>query len=163
MSGLVGNYALTTPWRIKGGATFFIQKHGFITAEVESVNYSKSKLTSNTDGLDFTQDNSDIKSLYRSVFNMRAGGEYRYNKFRVRVGYNYMPDPYAAPQGGVDSSITSYTGGLGYRADKFFVDLGLSMTQWNSAYIPYHLNVNAPVVKQQNSTTAITLTFGINL
>jgi hypothetical protein len=163
MTDLTANYALTTPWRIKGGATFFIQKHGFITAEVEKINYSKSKLTSNTDGLDFTGDNSDIRSMYRNVFNFRLGGEYRLNKFRARVGYSYMPDPYAAPQNNIDNSITSYTGGFGYRTGKYFVDLGLSITQWNSSYVPYHILVNTPVVTQTNSMAAVILTFGVNL
>jgi long-subunit fatty acid transport protein len=120
-------------------------------------------LTSNTDGLDFTYDNDDIKSMYRSVFNLRGGGEYRFNKFRARVGYSFMPDPYAAPQNDIDNSISSYTGGVGYRTSKFFVDLGLAMSQWKSSYVPYHLANNAPVVAQKNSMTAITLTFGLNL
>ncbi|MBI1770226.1 MAG: hypothetical protein HY015_04145 [Bacteroidetes bacterium] len=163
ISQLVANYALTTPWRIKGGATIFIKKHGLITAEVEKVNYSKGHLTSNTEGLDFAADNSDIKSLYRNVFNIRLGGEYRYNKFRIRAGYSYMPDPYAAIQNNVDNSITGYTGGLGYRSDKFFVDLGVSLTQWNSTYVPYHIIVNTPVVKVQHSSTAVMVTVGFNL
>lgn len=162
MTDLVGNYALTTPWRIKAGTTVFIQKHGLITAEIESVNYSKSKLTSNTDGLDFTGDNSDIKDLYTSVLNIRGGGEYRINKFRARLGYSYMPDPYAANPYNVGNAVTSYTGGVGYRSGKFFTDLGLSLTQWNSAYVPYHIAGNTPVVKIQHSTTALTLTFGVN-
>lgn len=163
MKDLTANYALVTPWRIKGGATFFIQKHGFITMEVEKVNYSKSKLTSNTDGLDFTYDNADIKSMYRNVFNLRAGGEYRFDKFRARIGYSFMPDPYTAPQNDIDNSISSYTGGVGYRTNKFFVDLGLAMSQWKGSYVPYHLANNTPFVAQKNSMTAITLTFGINL
>jgi long-subunit fatty acid transport protein len=101
--------------------------------------------------------------MYRNVFNLRAGGEYRYNKFRVRAGYSYMPDPYAAPQNGVDNSLTSYTGGVGYRTGKYFVDLGLAITQWNSTYVPYYLYNNSPVVNQKNSMTALTLTFGVNL
>ena len=163
MHDLTANYAMTTPWRIKGGATFFIQKHGFITMEVEKVNYSKSSLTSNTDGLDFTSDNKDIKSMYRNVFNFRGGGEYRYNRFRGRLGYSYMPDPYAAPQFDVDNGISSYTGGVGYRTDKFFVDLGFAMTQWKSTYVPYHLQPVSPVAIQTNTMPAITLTFGVNL
>ncbi len=163
ISQLVANYTLTTPWRIKAGATIFIKKHALITAEVEKVNYSKAHLTSNTDGLDFSLDNSDIKSLYRSVFNIRLGGEYRYNKFRVRAGYSYMPDPYAATQNNVDNSTAGYTAGLGYRTGKFFVDLGYSLTQWNSSYIPYHYGSSPPVVKLQHTNASILVTFGVNL
>jgi hypothetical protein len=170
ISELVANYALTTPWRIKAGATFFIKKHGLITAEVEKVNYSKAHLKSNTDGLDFSQDNSDIKALYNNVYNIRLGGEYRYLKYRVRAGYSFMPDPYASKQGNVDNSITGITGGLGYRNDKFFVDLGFSLSQWNSSYRPYTLysgsstiSSSSPLVKLQHSTTAFMVTVGFNL
>jgi hypothetical protein len=167
---LIANYALTTPWRIKAGATIFIKKRGLITVEIEKVNYSKAHLKSNTDGLDFSQDNSDIKTLYQNVFNIRLGGEYRFDKYRVRVGYSYMPDPYAAKQNNVDNSITGLTAGLGYRTDKFFVDLGYSLTQWNSSYRPYTLYSGpttispfSPVVKLQHSNTSVMLTVGFNL
>jgi hypothetical protein len=161
---LISNYSLTTPWRIKAGATFFIQKRGLITAEVEKVNYSKSSLSSQTDGLDFTGDNKDIKSLYANVFNIRTGGEYRFGKFRVRAGFSYMPDPYVAIQNKTDNTITSFSGGFGYRTSKFFADLGLIQTQWNSSYNPYTINsIYSPVVTLKNASTSVMVTVGINL
>src|SRR6267154_649766 len=156
MDQLIADYTLTTPWRIKAGATFFIQKRGLITAEVEKVNYGKASLSPLTDGLDFTYDNSDIKTLYANVFNFRAGGEYRFGKFRARLGYSYMPDPYVATQNKTDNSISGYSGGFGYRTSKFFADLGLVQTQWNSSYNPYSVNsVNSPVVTTKNASTAV--------
>ncbi len=164
LTDLISNYTLTTPWRIKAGATFFIQKRGLITAEVEKVNYSKSSLSSQTDGLDFTGDNSEIKNLYANVFNIRTGGEYRFGKFRARLGYSYMPDPYVAIQNKTDNTITSFSGGFGYRTPKFFVDLGMVQTQWNSSYRPYTANsVYSPVVTQKNSNLAAMVTVGFNL
>ncbi|HCW06240.1 MAG TPA: hypothetical protein DGG95_02620 [Cytophagales bacterium] len=168
ISQIIANYSLSTPWRIKAGATVFIAKHGLITAEVEKVNYTKARLKSNTDGLDFSFDNSDIKSLYRNVFNLRLGGEYRFKNFRIRTGYSYMPDPYIA-QNKVDNSISGYTGGVGYRTSKYFVDLGFSLTQWNSMYRPYTLysgnsiSIDSPYVKLQHSNTSVMITFGYNL
>jgi hypothetical protein len=175
---VIGNYTLTTPWRLKAGATVFIQKHGLITAEIESINYSKAKYTSQTQYLDFSNNdanygnyvNSDIKSYYRSVLNLRLGGEYRFKNYRARLGYSYMPDPYNTVQDGIDNSIMSYTAGLGYRSDKFFVDLGFSLTQWNAPYEPYYLNNQnfsvhgpIPVVKLQNSNTSVMATIGFTL
>ncbi len=173
---VIGNYTLTTPWRLKAGATVFIQKHGLITAEVESVNYSKSKYSSQTDYLNFSTDsnnygnyaNSDIKNYYGSVLNIRLGGEYRFKNYRARLGYNYMPDPYITVQDGINNSITGYTAGLGYRTDKFFVDLGFSLTQWNAPYEPYYIyNVNyygpIPLVKLKNSSTSVMATVGFTL
>jgi len=164
LTQLLSNYTLTTPWRIKAGATFFIQKRGLITAEVEKVNYSKSSLSSQTNGLDFTGDNNEIKTLYTNVFNIRTGGEYRFGKFRARVGYSYMPDPYAAVQNKTSNTITSLSGGAGYRSSKFFVDLAVIQTQWNSSYNPYSINsIYSPVVTIKNATTSVMVTVGFNL
>ena len=160
---LIANYTLTTPWRIKAGATIFIKKHGLITAEVEKVNYGKSSLSSQTDGLDFTYDNKDIKN-FASVMNLRGGGEYRFGNFRVRAGYSYMPDPYLAVQNNTDNSITGVSGGLGYRTTKYTIDLGYIHTQWNSSYRPYTIySSDSPVVVTKNSSASIMVTFGITL
>lgn len=175
---VVGNYTLTTPWRLKAGATVFIEKHGLITAEVESVNYTQAKYSSQTQYLDFSDDpnqygnyaNGDIKAYYRSVVNLRFGGEYRFKKYRARLGYNYMPDPYVTVQDGINNSIMGYTAGLGYRSDKFFVDLGFSLTQWNTPYEPYYIDRQnypqhgpIPLVKIQNSNTSVMATVGFTL
>ncbi|MBS1505107.1 MAG: hypothetical protein JSS79_00565 [Bacteroidetes bacterium] len=160
---LISNYTLTTPWRLKAGATVFIQKKALITAEIEKVNYGKSSLTSQTDGLDFTYDNQDIKK-FASVVNIRGGGEYRFGGFRVRAGYSYMPDPYIAIQNGTDNSITSISGGLGYRTNKYTIDLGYINTNWNSSYRPYTISsVYSPVVITKNSNSSIMVTFGFTL
>jgi len=164
LTQLISNYSLTTPWRLKAGLTLFIQKHGLITAEVEKVNYSKSSLSSQTDGLNFAGDNNDIKTLYTDVLNFRTGGEYRFGKFRARIGYSYMPDPYAAVQNNTDNTITSFSGGFGYRTTKFFADLALVQTQWNSSYNPYTINSKySPVVTLKNASTSVMVTVGLNL
>ena len=151
------DYYLTTPWRVSGGATFFIQKHGFVSADVEYLNYGGNHYSTQTTGDSFSSDNADIKSLYRSVFNYRLGAEYRLNAFRVRAGYSYMPDPYNSIQNNVSTDIQSFSAGVGYRASKFFVDLTAVFTQGNTPYLPYTL---APVVTNKNTNTLIMATVG---
>ena len=151
------DYNLTTPWRISGGATFFIQKHGFISADVEYVNYGGNRYSSQSTGVSFDGDNADIKSFYRPVFNLRLGGEYRINKFRVRAGYNYMPDPYKSVQYNLDNNIQSLSGGAGYRAAKFFVDLTGIFTQGKTTYGPY---TTSSLVTNQSTNTRIMMTVG---
>ncbi len=154
-------YALSTPWRLKAGATFFIQKHGLITAEIEKVNYSNAHFTSNSNTpTDFSADNKQIKTLLRNVFNLRLGGEYRFGSFRARLGYSYMPDPYTRIQNNVNNTRTSYSAGIGYRKTKFFVDLGFVQTQWNSSYIPYSIS---SIVTIKNTNSSAMITVGYNL
>jgi hypothetical protein len=164
-------YSLTTPWRIKAGATFFIQKKGLITAEIEKVNFSNSQFGSNSNTpADFSGDNAQIKTLFHNVFNFRLGGEYRFGNFRGRIGFNYLPNPYSTAQNNVNNTTISYTAGLGYRAKKYFVDLGIIQTQWDSSYIPYSRgtvrnsdDVYSPIVTIKNSNLSAMITVGYNL
>jgi hypothetical protein len=86
-------YYLNTPMKISAGASYIFGKSGLISVDVEHLDYSSSRYKSQTDGVSFDGDNSDIKSAYVSVTNIRAGGEYRYKQFRVRGGFGYMPNP----------------------------------------------------------------------
>src|SRR5690606_8747468 len=82
---VISKYGLNTPLKIGGGATFFVGKNGFISADVDWVDYSAGRLNSN----DFEEgpDNQAIKSIYASTINYRVGGEARFDILRVRAGY----------------------------------------------------------------------------
>ena len=158
---LVTDYSLATPFKLSGGATFFIQKHGFISADVDYLDYGKAKYSSNTNGVSFTEDNSDIKSLYKSVINYRVGGEYRFKDFRARAGYSFMPDPFKAPQNGVDRKISSYSVGFGYRKKNFFIDAAIIYSEGNTSYRPYRVNSPlSPLVQTANKNTLVMFTLG---
>ena len=151
---VTSTYNLSTPWRFSGGLAFFIQKHGFISADAEYLSYGSSKYSTKS-GAD--QDNQEIKSLYQSVLNLRVGGEYRMDSYRFRAGYSYMPDPYINSPNGVSRTITSYTAGAGYRQEKFYVDLALILQQGNSTHSPYG---GSPNVTLANYATTVVFTVG---
>jgi hypothetical protein len=155
------NYNLQTPWRLNAGLTYFIQKHGLVSADIEYLNYASNHYTS-SNGDDFSADNADIKSLYRSVVNFRLGAEYRLNKFRVRAGFNVRPDPYKITNN-VDAKIQSYSAGGGYRAAKFSVDVAAIYAQGSNAYYPYIGGVSSPQVTTKNTNTTVMVTVGIPL
>jgi hypothetical protein len=157
---VTSNYNISTPWRINGGLTYFIQKHGFISADIEWLNYGNTKYSSDT-GDDWSADNNQIKGLYKSVVNVRVGGEYRIDKYRIRAGYNYMPDPYQTQQNGISNTITSYSTGAGYRTDKFYCDLALVFNQGDKTYRPYTVNSpTSPLVNLSGKATTIVFTIG---
>jgi hypothetical protein len=165
------SYSLVTPSRFTAGATIFIPKKGFITADVEFVNYSKATTSSFTEQLySLTIDapsevNNRISSRFQSVTNLRFGAEYRINKFRLRAGYNIMADPYVRrPSDRINYSLTnmnSITGGVGYRDSKFFVDVAVINTQGDGYYVPYAVaSPVSPSVNYNNATTRIQFTVG---
>lgn len=156
---VTSNYNIGTPWKTSFGAAYFIGKHGFIAADAEWINYSKTRYSG---GDDWSGDNSQINDLYKSVINLRVGGEYRRDKFRFRLGYNYMPDPFKTPQNGVNREIISWSGGVGYRVSKFYVDLAVVHGSGDNSYRPYQLGYPLdPLVKQTRKSTTVLVTLGL--
>jgi len=158
---VISEYDLRTPGRLNLGATVFFQKYGFLSADVELVNYSGAKYSSSVSGISYNSDNENIKTLYQSTVNYKIGGEFRYESYRIRAGFSYMPDPFRSQQNDVSRDITSISGGLGYRAKKFYVDAAVVFTQGNSSYRPYRVNTQfSPLVELDNKTTFGMLTLG---
>jgi hypothetical protein len=157
---LISEYNISTPLRVTTGATF-ISKIGFISADVEFVNYSKAKYNSDIAD-DFSPENDGVKAAYEPVVNYRIGAEYRYNILRVRGGFNYMADPHRQKQG-IDRSITSFSGGIGVKTRKFFADLGAVFSSTEGIRSPYFSSVGPnPVVFQEIKAASYILTLGFN-
>lgn len=151
---LVSEYSLNTPLRLNTGATL-ISKLGFISGDVEFVNYSKAKYRSE----DFGVENDDIKAEYTSVVNYRIGAEGRYQQYRVRGGFNYMTDP-MIQKNNIDRSITTFSGGLGYRAKTYYIDLAAVHSKTEGRRIPYFVSGPDPIATQKFNNTNFILTLG---
>lgn len=160
---VISEYNLQTPSRLTVGTSVFIGTSGFITADIEMVNYSGAKYSSDISGISFNPENETIHELYQSTINYRVGGEYRINNFRFRAGYAYMPDPFKTEQNGITRKISSYSSGLGYRSKKFYADLAIVFTQGKNSYRPYSINsVDSPLVTLDTQATLGVLTLGIS-
>ncbi len=159
---VTSDYSLSTPGRLNAGATFFLQKQGFITVDVERINYAGAKYNAITQSVSFDSDNQNIRSLYQPVYNIRGGAEYRLNDLRFRAGYAYMPQPFKATQNGVSNSIQRITGGIGYRDKNFSVDLAVVHTFGDNSYRPYTVNsANSPLVTYSQKSTNLMFTIGL--
>ncbi|MCK5468618.1 MAG: hypothetical protein KAI99_08915, partial [Cyclobacteriaceae bacterium] len=159
------DYTITTPMRINAGATFFLNKNGFITADIEYVDYSTMNLKGKQGG-SLENENEVIKDLYNSVLNLRVGGEWRLKAFRIRAGYNYQPSPYKEED--IERNVQTFSAGLGIRSSKYFVDLAASYKQFNSIYTPYILDnpdnssvFQTSFVDIENTNLNIALTVGL--
>ncbi|HEY5824857.1 MAG TPA: hypothetical protein VIT44_10850, partial [Cyclobacteriaceae bacterium] len=158
---VTSEYTLKTPGRLNLGATVFINESGFISGDVEFVKYSGAKYSAETSGISYDEDNDEIKNLYQSTVNYRIGGEYRYQKFRARAGGSFMPDPFKDQQNGINQSITTITGGLGYRSERFYIDLAVIFANGQTSYRPYSIpSANSPLVINSNNMTTAMVTLG---
>lgn len=153
----ITNYNITSPSRLRGGITYFIGKNGFITGDVERVNYSGAKLGSANDGssVDPVTDGNQAINQFEAALNYRVGAEYRFDKFRVRAGYSYLGDP---TDDFIDQSESRISLGGGIRTKDFFIDLGVVNSLGTESTIsPYP---GAPVAEVDRKNTMATFSVG---
>jgi hypothetical protein len=156
---VTSDYLLTTPLKFSLGLTF-ISKFGFISGDVEFVNPSNAKYSSETPGISFGGENDGIRNAYQSVVNYRLGGEFRYEIFRIRAGYGMQGNAYNE-NFNLDNSIKSFSGGVGIRLEHFYADFAFIQYSGNTSYQPYtFFNGSGPVVDLDNKTTTGLLTLG---
>lgn len=152
-------YELRTPWKFSAGGSVFIGKSGFISADVDFLNYANMNLKGRN--FDTQADNETIASIYQSTINYRVGGEFRVGQMRFRAGYNYMGDPYADSE--IDNSIRKISGGIGYRNQNMFLDLSVVHTSSESLRTPYlFYDGSGPTSYVENSSINTSVTLGFN-
>jgi hypothetical protein len=142
-------YKLNTPLKAQGGISVQLGQAGMIAADVEYVDYASMRLRENDTYTDFSTDNGDIQNVYKSVLNIKLGGEARFDNFSVRLGGGYYPSPVSSSIsspaifdyiGTVPDSRTELTTGFGYRNEHFFFDLGYSHISHSEKYNLYFDN-----------------------
>lgn len=160
-----GDYALSynmrTPLKLAGGAAVFIGKYGFISGDVEYIDYSTTHISSN-DSYDNSDDIAAIKANYKSAINIHAGAEARVtNMFYLRGGYSQQGSPFKNNTGATDvtSDIKTVTGGIGLRFGPYYVDATYAHVTGSEAFSPYLINSGNPTAnfKKTNNNGFLTL------
>ncbi len=129
----VNRYTTYTPGKIilSGSYVFrevanITRQKGFITADIEYVNYKWMKFEPNGELTEETKApfepvNEAIDATYKSAFNFRVGGELKFNIVMARLGFAYYGSPYQEKE--LKASKMNLSGGLGYRHKGMFLDL----------------------------------------
>ena len=74
-------YGLSTPWKAVVNGAWIIGKKGFVSTDIEYVDYTSAKydFTTNSDAIEDRnyQDevNAEIKEIYKGTVNVKVGGE----------------------------------------------------------------------------------------
>ncbi|QOI96267.1 MAG: hypothetical protein HRU69_01710 [Flammeovirgaceae bacterium] len=156
---LVSEYSLTTPLKLSLGTAVFLGSYGFIAGDVEFVNYGKAKYRSDISGISFSPDNEGIREFFTNTVNYRIGAEFRYEKLRLRAGYNIQSNPLRDNDSNL--SIKTLSAGIGLRLSKFFTDLTWLTSTGESFYSPYLFqDGTGPLVKLDNTVNSLMLTVG---
>lgn len=158
------DYSMFTPWRFIGDAGIIVGKHGFLSAEVEYVDYPNASFKFNNtaddpDAKEYERTlNKEITQNLKSGVNYKLGAEVVLGDFRIRGGYGIYATPYANDS----NTNSSYSFGLGARLEKFYFDLGYVHTQQSQTYKPYVVNnvETQALVNTESNADRIILTIG---
>lgn len=144
-SSLVFNYSLNTPYKALASATVLFKQFGFLTADIEYVNYSTMRYKFDN-GFENESDavNTIIKNTYTDALNIRVGAEAKLKDLSLRAGYGYYGSPYASTV--ANGARTQLSAGLGYRTNTWFLDIAYVYAHQSYKDLPYALGrVNANV------------------
>jgi hypothetical protein len=167
-------YSLLTPGRAIISASYVFREvantkrqRAFLSADVEFVNYRGARFSQSNDE-DYVGDdyykavNDAVKSTYKNAFNLRVGGELKFDPFAIRLGTAYYGSPYK--EAALKASKFLVSGGIGIRTHGVFVDLSYAHIVNKDVNFPYRLNDKDNTFAYQTGTKGnIMLTVGFKL
>ena len=171
-------YYHITPYRIMASASYILREiedvrkqKGFLTADIEYVNYKASSYTTDPDGDNSDETKNYLKTLngaiddaYKGTFNIKAGGELKFTTIMARLGMAYYGNPYKNLGQGEKGSRFQLSGGLGYRNKGMFIDLTYVHTMGKDMHYAYRLQNSAYAgasLKQTGGNILATIGFKI--
>ncbi len=153
------DYHFETPMKLIGSLAIVLQQYGLISIEIEHVYYSSMRFRRGADGDTFWDLNNQMDNAFKSVTNLKFGGEYKMGDLALRAGYAYYPSPYKSEFLNNKSNIQQLSGGIGYRTDNMSIDLAYLKTLQEIKYLFYN-DSNLPEVTNKINDNKILLTLG---
>lgn len=160
------SYRLNTPFRWNVGTAVRLGMLGAISADYESVNYSKAKFIDPDYNFGYDAENEEIGKLLSNQNIIRVGAEINATPaIAVRAGYQHYSSPYADSKADDARNIGSF--GIGYvtgwGASDFFVDLTYQqlLKKGNEEFSLYaDTDLPAPVGRNSVNNWKVMLTLG---
>ncbi|NJC27411.1 OmpP1/FadL family transporter [Neolewinella antarctica] len=128
---------LRTPWQFNAGFGYLINRKGFLSADVNYTNFAGNEFSTEDFATLEEAANDDIDATLKSSINVRVGGEINIDPLQVRAGVGYRTVPTQDFRYDESESLLTYSGGVGYNAGKFFVDVAARYEGGNAFYAPY--------------------------
>lgn len=150
------NYKIITPMRFTGSVALLYKKYGALNIDYDFINYTQASIQSTPQ--EFTGVNQVIRNKYNQSNNLRVGVEGNLNPFFIRLGYAMYGSPFGESFTG-DFVRSFYTGGVGFRKNKFYVDMSFTKSVSTEVYYMYAPSYVDPT-SLKNSGTTIAVTVG---
>jgi hypothetical protein len=176
----VREYTVMTPTKATFSGSYFFaspgkpsQPLGFISADIEWVNYAGTRFSAN----DFDQESADyyddlnntMKLTYKNNLNIKIGSEIKLTgNWMARAGTAYYGSPYKNEFLDENDNVLVtpsrfiVSGGIGYRTNKYFVDFTISSATNQDAVVPYRLiDKPSPIAVQNSKAVLFNIGYGI--
>lgn len=163
-------YDLVSPWKVLLSGSYMFhevedvtKQRGFISADVEYINYKANTYQTadpnSSDNSYYTDVNNSIDAAYKGSFNVKLGGELKFETIMARAGFAHYGNPYKDSE--LKGSRNFISGGVGYRDKGFFLDLTYIYGLQKDVNFPYRLSDKANTFAEVKGTSAnILLTLG---
>ena len=162
-------YQLTTPFKLSGGAAYFFGKRGLLSLDLEYVNYTGMQVSSvelsAADNINFENKyNGQTKKNFQSALNLKLGTEIRLSaNFNLRGGVATWGNSYAPTYDSIDRTVFQISGGLGYRANQFYIDLTAYQRTSKEAFTPYTMKNTADYSSASLNLTSLQFMIGTGI
>lgn len=140
-------YSVVTPLKTTLSGSYLFGKSGFISTDVDIIDYSTMRLRPTNRAFEVANDL--ISEKYGSAVNVRIGGEYVVNILRVRAGFARNGSPLQTVK---EDNLTQYLGtiGIGVKDPKWSLDLAVMQQFGKNKIQPYTLNQGVVPVATSN-------------
>lgn len=157
-------YVIKTPWKYTASAAVLLGKKGFISADVDIIDYSQSLFQFDVEDKEYQIEiNQLIYDTYKNTMNIRLGGEYVMDIFRFRAGLATLGLPNRLNSGNYLKDATkTYTIGAGMRERRFYFDVAYQLTRISDELNPYIVSSDfaLPVVHRTKNIGNLVGTLG---
>ncbi len=161
------NTDFKTPWRTILSGAYTFGKRAVISVDYEMLNYGKAKYSDGETEWDdgeyiegFKTDlkgvNKAVSAIHESTANIRIGAEFRATpNISLRGGFAHIGDPY---KGDYDEGYNTYSGGLGFKFNNFFLDTAAEYKNYNQDFVFYD---GSDVVRLEKTNLNLKMTLGL--
>ncbi len=124
-------YGIQTAPQTNLGLAYVFNKSGLVSLDYTFIPTKWSRTGNN----DLSYLNSDIKEFLLNQHSIKFGAEIRLRNIFIRGGYSWFSNPYNFSE--QDGTQTTIALGMGYRTNKFNIDLAYSVQTQAYNYYPY--------------------------
>ena len=151
------DYWLRTPYRAIGSVAIQLPRFAVISVDYEYVDYTSSYMDSHDYA--FIDENQTIKTIYKPSSNIRAGGEVHFGALYLRGGVAFYGSPFESAEINSGAYDMLGSGGIGFRSENVFFDMGYSMRFNKSTYYMYPEEIFGATLNSRKNMFMTTLGF----